>query len=201
MRKKKMNKLELEALLEGGLYALGVPLQRRVCMDEILVGRKIDEEFAGTSVHELLTKHGSSRRLAEEIVRRGMSGKNVEDFFSGIPYFRRTSSSPYKGITLDYSAYKTTGRRKIKNLREDHFRQDIRMFDGELRIATVDCRKWHPKKDEDKVKVDFARKVLIEREYDPAIEALMELDRKKFDPYEVYCKVMDYLKQTEPFGK
>ncbi|MBW2965560.1 hypothetical protein KY342_00485 [Candidatus Woesearchaeota archaeon] len=195
-----MKKLELEALLEGGLYALGVPLQRRVCMDELLVGEQIDESFSGTSVHELLTKHGFSRGLIEEIVRRGMSFKKVEDWFSGTPYFRRTSSQ-YKGITLEYNAYKITGFRKIKNLREDHFRQDVRMFDGELRIATVDCRKWYPKKEENKVKVDIPRRVLRERKFDPAIQTLMELNGKKFDPYEVYCAVMDFLKQTEPFGK
>lgn len=194
-----MKKLELEALLEGGLYVLGVPLQRRVDRSELLVGEQVDEKFAGVSVHELLTKHGFSRGLFEEIVRRGMSFKKVEDWFSGTPYFRRTSS-PYKGITLEYNTYQITGFRKIKNLREDHFCQDVRMFDGESRIATVDCRKRYPKKEESKVKVDFARWVLREREYDPAIQSLMELNGKKFDSYKVYCAVMDFLKQTAPFS-
>jgi hypothetical protein len=192
-----LGRLELEALLEGGLYALGAPLQRRVYTSEYLVGQKIDEDAAGISVGELLTKHGLSDGLLDEAREKGLL-KRVEDWFCSVPYFRRTSV-PYKGITLEYNAYQITGSRKIKNLRENHFAQDIKIYAGKSLAARVLCLRKYPKTRESEIRLFLQDWALREKEFGPAIQSLRKLDGREFDPHEVYCAVMDFLKQAAPF--
>ncbi|MBW2981742.1 hypothetical protein KY343_02570 [Candidatus Woesearchaeota archaeon] len=174
------SRFDLELLLEGGLYVLDAPLQRRVYRHELLVGGQIDAEFDGVTIHDLLMKYGLSNELMDELRKRGISHKKVEDWFFMVPYFRRTSSE-YHGLNLEYNLYQCS----VKG----RFSQDIKIYRGYFRILTVfDMNNV--------ANIDISERLLENGLPNPSLNALKELDNKVFDSYVAYRAVMDFFKHT-----
>lgn len=188
-----MEKLPLEWLLEGGLYVLGVPLNKRVYHEDFVEGAKIDDILREESIESNRKKFKAAKAPEEflyHFLGLGLSEFQREIDWGLEPFFRRVSGE-YNGKNLIYDVhshssekvdgYRTHADRLIKERKIDMEVLNIRDSEGLLLALTLSHEP------ESTINVSVVAEELAEKNK----EAIKSLNGEKYDPQKVYEKVLD----------